>query len=88
MVKLRALRAVCGDYGTAREGQTFETDEGTAESLEARGLAERVRIVERVAKAFAGAPENKATPPRQIVVVAPQQSEPPPRFAYHNRKRR
>lgn len=43
MVKLTALRTITGTYGTAHEGQTFEVPEEDAESLEARGLAERYR---------------------------------------------
>lgn len=40
-VKLKALRQLVGDYGRISVGQVFETDEETAESLEARALAER-----------------------------------------------
>ncbi len=43
VIRLTALRPLRGDYGNVGEGQTFETDPATAESLEARGLAERYR---------------------------------------------
>lgn len=63
MIKLTALRPLTGDYGRVREGEAFEVpDEATAESLEARGLAERYREAKQTpppANKMMPEPENK-----------------------------
>jgi hypothetical protein len=42
-VKLTALRALRGSYGSVQEGGAFTTDNRTAEALMARGMVERYR---------------------------------------------
>jgi hypothetical protein len=98
MAKLKALRPLCGDYGSVSEGQTFETDEKTALSLESRGLAERVRepsLVQRMIGKMLGPPENKMMPmannKADPVVIAPQvivEPEPPPVMSAGGSRRR
>lgn len=48
-VKLTALRPLVGSYGHVFEGQSFQVSPEDAESLEARGLAERYRPAVRFA---------------------------------------
>lgn len=38
-MKIKALRSLRGDYGTARKGSTLTVSELTAKSLVSRGLA-------------------------------------------------
>ena len=62
MTKLKAIRGLFGDYGRVEPGQTFETDDASAASLESRGLAERWQdpsLIQRLFK-MTGPPENKA----------------------------
>ncbi len=47
-VTLIAHRSLVGSYGRVTAGDTFQTDEETALSLEGRGLAGRLRPVEPV----------------------------------------
>lgn len=68
MSTLRALRQLCGDYGSVWPGQVFNTDEATADALLGMGFVERCRTAEPIttagllAKMFAPA-ENKAIQP-------------------------
>lgn len=49
-IKLTALHDLMGSYGVALQGEPFEVEsEEDAESLEARGLAERYREPKRPA---------------------------------------
>ena len=93
MIKLRALRPLCGDYsqncpnGFVREGQTFETDEDRALQLESVGLAERVHVPlgTRVSKMLFGSPENKAM--SAGVVNGPRVNAEPPEVDTGRRRR-
>lgn len=60
-VRLTALRPLYGDYGRVQAGQSFETDSETAESLEARGLAERYRQPVDLRAMFSPVVENVRT---------------------------
>jgi hypothetical protein len=64
MPKLVALRPLFGDYGQVSPGQVFETDDVTAEKLEARGLVERYHEPQEMLaptenKMLSASPENK-----------------------------
>ncbi len=71
LVTLIANRALTGNYGHREAGETFTTDNRTAESLEARGLARRfyppppvtVSLSLEWASKMRSAPENKMIAP-------------------------
>lgn len=72
LVTMTALRPLYGDYGHPSEGETFTTDSRTAQSLEARGLAERYRPDSRMAEALAKmllVSQNKMMPPAENKVA-------------------
>ncbi len=71
-IRLKAIRQLCGDYGTVAPGQEFNADPDTALSLQSRGLAEEVRCdlpapaeMSPVPAAFLP-PENKMLVPEEV----------------------
>jgi hypothetical protein len=71
MIKLRAIRPLRGDWGTAHPGQTFEAPESVARDLESRGLVERVNPVKDSLKAMF-VPENKSVAPDTVKAKPPK----------------
>ena len=79
MPKLKAIRGLFGDYGRVEPGQTFETDDASAASLESRGLAERWQdptLIQRLFKMTMPV-ENKALQPDENKGVAAPALRPP-----------
>lgn len=66
LVKLIANRALTGNYGHREAGEMLTTDNRTAESLEARGLARRY---------FPPSPVKVTAPPMQAKMTAPPENK-------------